>query len=277
MNYQFADGDMAILREYRRNPQLTTDRLSRLLSRNVRSLQRRIEALRSMGYLAWLPIPNVRNGHMVSFPTYKGWSFLHAEGETDPPAGFNVATLPKREDTIRVETRSNKNFGHDLKIADTWVNLRDQSGKKGWIMKTWERLPAYIGFKVPDGYLIPDGFIRYATEDIVDGCAFVEVENSNPNVRENVQSILGKCDLYHAYWKSGEFERRWGAKNFRVIFLMRTEERVVNQCRLMKRKGRHYDSPRWYFTWYEAAENMAGKIFVTPKDFDRGVLYSLED
>lgn len=277
MPYQFSDSDMVLLREYRKNPQLTADRLSHLTGRSLRVVQRRIKALRAMGYLSWLPVPDVRNGNMVSFLTYKGWSLLQTQGETDPPVGFNIATLVKRQDTLRVETRSNKNFGHDLKIADLWVNLRDQGGKKGWTVRAWERLPAYVGFRVPDGYLIPDGFVRYATGDIEDGCAFIEVENSNPNVRENVQSILAKCDLYHAYWKSGEFERRWDAKNFRVIFFMRTQARVVNQCRLMKQMGRHYDSLRWYFTWYEAAEHVADRIFMTPRDCERGVCYSLED
>lgn len=134
-----------------------------------------------------------------------------------------------------------------------------------------------MGFRVTDGHLVPDAFLRYQTNRVEDGCLFLEIENANPSVRFSQQSILAKCDLYEAYWRSGAFERRWGARNFRVVFLMRTNAIALHQCARMQRAGGYYRTRRWYVAPFEVQEQITGAVFATPRDFNRGALYSLDD
>lgn len=268
-------GDIALLKFFRGNFQLTPEMLSDQSGRSVQVVRRRLEVLRREGLLSTRPVPDLFNSPRVHFATFRGWELMHGQGWTIPPADFNLATLPSRKTPINVQIKSNKDFRHDLIIGSLCGRMRAQF-TGDWKLKTWERLPAYVGVRSFDKTLIPDAFFRYESPEIEDGCIFLEVENSNANSRNGVQSVVGKAALYERYYSSGEFERRWSAPNFRVVLLMRTWAIAQHQCRLLREEGGGFNSVRWYITSVEASQNMRGRIFMTPKDYDEGVLYSLD-
>ncbi len=91
---------------------------------------------------------------------------------------------------------------------------------------------------------------------------------------------MRKMRAFAAYYAEGRHRERYGIANFRVITITPTEQRALNLCRKLQDAG--LASKRFWFGSIEPISadepvRMPDNLFVTPKDFHNGVLYSLRD
>jgi len=78
----------------------------------------------------------------------------------------------------------------------------------------------------------------------------------------------------------GKHTARYGITNFRVITVTPTKQRALNLCQKLQKAG--LASKRFWFTDLESVSanepmGILEKIFITPRDFEEGALYSFRD
>jgi hypothetical protein len=170
----------------------------------------------------------------------------------------------------------------------TWAQVLVASGaaKKGLEMLACERRASYVKFSVSmqndEGVMkrrscVPDFFCAYKDPTKPTGRDarhfFFEITNAKPGQhwkREN--DIIQKCQMYNAYFDSGEFAHRLqkefqlAAANFRVIITFPTEARARNFIEIFRNRRVAYPG-RFFVTWKDAYHaTMYGPIFLSPKD-----------
>ena len=97
-------------------------------------------------------------------------------------------------------------------------------------------------------------------------CYFLEIERSKlGNYRNGEPQILRKLRAFYGYFNSTGCEKEWGFRQYRVVVVQRTDARREGLLAALREKCSH----RMFWLTTEAAyrENMAGKIFKTPKDY----------
>jgi hypothetical protein len=113
------------------------------------------------------------------------------------------------------------------------------------------------------------------------GCFFWEITNAKPGQHWRKENdIVQKCEMYNAYFDSGDFvdrlqkEMHLEVKNFRVILTFPTEQRARNFAAILHQKKTSYPG-RFWVTWQEAYHrDMYEPIFLSVKD---GSLHSFKD
>jgi hypothetical protein len=178
----------------------------------------------------------------------------------------------------------------------TWAQIRVASGtaKHGFQILACERRASRVKFAVSmqndDGVTkrrccVPDFFSAHRDPTKSAGCDarhfFWEITNAKPGQHwKKENDIIQKCEMYNAYFDSGEFvdrlqeEFQLAVRNFRVIITFPTEARARNFVEIFRSKRIAYPG-RFWVTWKDAyRENMYGSIFLAPKDYS---LHSLCD
>lgn len=178
----------------------------------------------------------------------------------------------------------------------TWVQLLVAVGaaKNELELLACERRASRLKFSVSmsndDGvmkrrFCVPDFF--FAHQDPTkpaEGDArhfFWEITNAKPGQHwKKENDIIQKCQMYNAYFDSGDFVHRLQkefhlhVRNFRVIITFPTEARARNFTQIFRSRGVAYPG-RFFVTWKDAYHaNMWGPIFLSPKDDS---LHSISD
>lgn len=110
---------------------------------------------------------------------------------------------------------------------------------------------------------------------------FLEVVRSRESDYQQQQSyFMRKMNAFLAYHRQGKHIARYGIANFRVITITPTRQRALNLCAKLRDVG--LVSKRFWFTdlgpiCADEPQRILEKLFLTPKDFREGVLYSLRD
>jgi hypothetical protein len=110
---------------------------------------------------------------------------------------------------------------------------------------------------------------------------FLEMVRSRESEYEDQQSyFMRKIEAFVAYHHEGRHTSHYGITNFRVITVTPTRQRALNLCQKLRNAG--FASKRFWFTdlaavTLEEPTRILEKVFVTPKDFQEGALYSLSD
>ncbi len=105
---------------------------------------------------------------------------------------------------------------------------------------------------------------------------FLEADRSTTN-NERFQK---KIKAYHAYIDQGLHTKKYGIKSPRVVTITRTEARAVNLCAASREVLPSKDAQFYYYasTKHFSLENpvqILDAIFISPKDFDTDMRYSL--
>ena len=96
-------------------------------------------------------------------------------------------------------------------------------------------------------------------------CYFLEIERAKlGNYKNGEPQILRKLQAYYEYFNSTDCEKEWGFRRYRVIIVQRTDARRAGLLTSLQRNCNH----RMFWLTTEAAirEDLAGPIFLTPKD-----------
>jgi len=113
----------------------------------------------------------------------------------------------------------------------------------------------------------PDGFF-YVADPANPGkafCYFLEIERAKlGNYRNGEPQILRKLRKYYEYFNSTDCEKEWGFRHYRVIVVQRNDARREGLLRALRETINH----RMFWLTTESAyrEDLAGAIFMTPKD-----------
>ncbi len=193
-----------------------------------------------------------------------------------------------------IRERSSLMLTHTNEV--TWVQLLVAVGaaKKDLEILACERRASRTRFSVSmpndEGVIkrrccVPDFF--YAHQDPTKSAGrdtrhfFFEITNAKPGQHwKKENDIIQKCQMYNAYFDSGEFGHRLQkefhlhVRNFRVIITFPTEARARNFTQIFRHKEVAYPG-RFFVTWKDAYRaNMWGPIFLSPKDDS---LHSIRD
>lgn len=97
---------------------------------------------------------------------------------------------------------------------------------------------------------------------------FLEVEKTKPGNFKNGQSKLMRAlGKYYCYYGSDQCQKEWKQfTKFRVIIILRNEERRANLLEALGAKYKH--RMLWLTTELLYRQDIGGKIFLTPKDYN---------
>ena len=120
----------------------------------------------------------------------------------------------------------------------------------------------------------PDGFIRIHEKESDGGLSehtfFLEVDRSS----ESQEILAAKGHCYLDYYRSGGFAKKHGASAsaykefpFRVLFVLKTEERRDNAAKRLLQNSPPIFSQVWLTTMNEITENPLVEIWVRPNDY----------
>ncbi len=185
-----------------------------------------------------------------------------------------------------IREKSPLTLQHTNEITWAQVLFHTGAGQRGFPVLACERRPSRIEFAASvrndEGALkprqcVPDFFsgIKHVgrPEGRDEGYFFWEITISKPGQHwKKENDIIQKCEMYNAYFESGDFadrlqkELRLEVGNFRVVITFPTELRARNFVALFRKKGVAYPG-RFWVTWQDAYRaDMYGPIFLSPKD-----------
>jgi hypothetical protein len=131
----------------------------------------------------------------------------------------------------------------------------------------------------PDAYFTLNGFHF-----------FLENERQKPSHKKQFR----KWATYHDYYNSDLCHKEWGFRQFRVVIVEGTQERAKHLLNTLATVPQHEPKCRWYpprngkcdctprlvnhrMFWVTSEDQeISGKVFRTPKDFEK-VAYSFQD
>lgn len=160
------------------------------------------------------------------------------------------------------DDHSARTLDHELEMSYFHMAVDQLRGKHGWTLY-WQQADLKTKTIHPDAYFAitdpkkPDGMNTLHF--------FLEIERSKVSkYKEGEPSILKKLARYYDLFDTPDCEKDWGFRQFRVIVVQRTEERRTNLCKAFLKKHRH--RMFWLTTEPLYRQNIAGEIFLTPKD-----------
>ncbi len=148
---------------------------------------------------------------------------------------------------------------HDMAITDFHIRLHKALGKK---LTFWEQhravLKDYADANGERLAIIPDALFTIDDEHSY----FLEVVKSRESEYQNGESnIMRKIRAYDNY--RPRFQETWQIGDFRVVFILPTEERVQN---LLEKMEAQYPHKRFWLTDEAKVNHILKPIFKTPKD-----------
>jgi hypothetical protein len=237
--------DDDIYRAVARYQFITAEILTELTGRDHKTIQKRLQFLYEANYL------NRQRRDELAPYAY----FLSEKGAQE---AVRIGSLPE----LRfIKAKSRMIISHDLEI--TYFH---RAVEKSFGPVEWEQWRGDLKDDVGGEALIPDA--RFTLKD---NFFFLEIVKSYESEYENgISNIERKFAQYSAYKE--QFKRKYGHDDFRVLWVLPTEARVLGLLAKIEDK---YPFRRFYVTHEQLyQDNIKGKIWWTPKDF-RDATYSL--
>jgi len=281
--FYFKDTDAELLKllvDYRF---LQPEDFVRLTKRNLVSLRRRLRQLVHALYIERLTLPLEREAPLGNPPDAYVYQ-LAARGVARARAcGF------ADQDYRYTREKSNLFLLHDLLVTRFHLALALATQGTERELIGWEQRRSVLldWSEGVSGRLSvnPDAFFgvrdRAKPEGQNASYFFLEIVRSRESEYERGESnFVRKMRAFAEYYAGGRHRERYGIANFRVVTVTPTKQRAQNLCEKLREEG--LGSKRFMFTDQGAIDpadstKILGKIFLTPKDFDQGTLYSLID
>jgi len=225
---------------------LTVEQLAEICKRNIIAVRRRCLSLYSANVLN-----RARRDKLAPY--------VYFLGEEGAKTAYERGYLP---DPHFVKSKSSLLIPHDLEITNFHLAL-----EKAAEITEWRQWRGDLKDTVDGETLIPDAYFALQGSSF-----FLEVVKSYESEYESGESnIERKLNLYNNY--RNPFREKYGASDFRVLWVLPTQERVL---RLLTKIEDRFPYRRFYFTHEELyRKNISGKIWWTPKDF-RDATYSID-
>jgi hypothetical protein len=219
-------------------------------SEKVRTINRTLDLLEKEGFTDWrLLTTRVRKrGNLPSIHglSFKGVQKVEESGYTTP----TTKIFKPNSDTL---------LPHEYEISVFHLRLKALCDERRWELY-WQQRDLKCGVN-PDacfGITTARGTLWY----------FLEIEKTKPgNFRNGESKIMRNLGKYYAYFDSDRCEREWANfRKFRVIVVQRNPERRANLLSALTQKYAH--RMFWLATERLYKEDIGGKIFLTPKDYN---------
>lgn len=253
--------DLPLYKLFAKYQYLTVEMAAKLLPRDIGATQRRLLALYRAARLGRVSPSEDRNMSVIGTPPFV--YFLDKKGGT---IAADLGYLPEPR---WIDSKSRMTIGHDLEITKYHLALENAlqavSEPLEWAQWRGELLDRFrLGAE--EVSIIPDAYFRFHNQSY-----FLEIVKAKESEYKNGESnIERKVRCYMAY--PDRFRERYGHKDFRVIFVLPTQERVA---RLLGKLEDEYPYRRFYLTDEASYQrDILGPIYWTPKDF-RDMTYGL--
>jgi hypothetical protein len=262
---------------------LQPEDFQRLTGRNIISLRRRLLQLLRHGYVERFTLPLERDAPIGSPPD--GYVY-----QLKPRGVLKAKEYGFADDDYRyTREKSNLFLQHDVLLTKIHLTLELATRSMPLEIVGWEQRRAVLldWAEHETGRLSvnPDAFFGLKDRDKPEGqnttYFFLEVVRSRESdYRRGESYFMRKMQGFHAYYRQGRHDERYGIANFRVITVTPTKQRALNLCRKLLDAG--LASKRFWFTGLDPVSpdeptRILEKVFFTPKDFQEGTLYSLRD
>jgi hypothetical protein len=163
------------------------------------------------------------------------------------------------------DEHSARTLDHELEISYFHMALKRFTDKHG-LKLYWQQVDLKTDHIHPDAYFAitdpakPEGKNTYHY--------FLEIERSKiGNYKDGQPSILRKLSAYYKHFDTNLCEKDWGFKQFRIIVVQRTEERMENLLTTLSEDHKH--RMFWLTTEGKYKQDIGAEIFKTPKDFEK--------
>jgi hypothetical protein len=163
------------------------------------------------------------------------------------------------------DEHSARTLDHELEISYFHIALNQFTHKKS-LNLYWQQADLKTDHIHPDAYFAitdpakPEGKNTYHY--------FLEIERSKiGNYKDGQPSIIRKLSAYYKHFDTNLCEKDWGFKQFRIIVVQRTEERMENLLTTLSENHRH--RMFWLTTEGKYKQDIGAEIFKTPKDFEK--------
>jgi hypothetical protein len=128
-----------------------------------------------------------------------------------------------------LDEHSERTLEHELGISLFHLSLRELCDEFGFTLR-WQQSGLKLGVN-PDAYF---SITNPKLEDRNTTHFFLEVERAKiGNFREGEPSIIRKLRRYYEYYNTPGCEREWGFPTYRVVTVLRNDERRTNLLRAM--------------------------------------------
>ena len=134
-----------------------------------------------------------------------------------------------------LDEHSERTLEHELGISFFHLSLRALCDESGLTFR-WQQAGLKCGVN-PDAYF---SLTNPVTEGKNTHHFFLEVERAKiGNYREGEPSIIRKLRRYYDYYNTTGCESEWGFRTYRVVTVLRNEERRANLLRAMAAELNH--------------------------------------
>jgi hypothetical protein len=267
-SFQFADGDLDLLRWCYELRFATIDHFTALSKRHRPALARRIVRLIERGYLTRFVFP--------------GQKHIYAIGKAAIPILVEQGVAPVELLTARIRTTELKELfiKHEQMIADVHTTLLLASRESTINLIAWkEGQELFDSVSVqekgsrrwlpvrPDGFFILQDTERPPEKNILP--FFLEADRSTTTHAR----FMEKVKAYWEYLNQGLYTKKYNRKFFRVVTITLTDERAANlaaDARAVLPAPAHrfflFSSLKQFSL--ETPQAILGDIFITPRDLD---------
>jgi Fe2+ or Zn2+ uptake regulation protein len=157
-----------------------------------------------------------------------------------------------------LDEHSERTLDHELEISYFHVALQELCDRHGFVLR-WKQSDLKHGVN-PDAYFAISG--SKGTNHF-----FLEVERAKiGNYQNGEPSIIRKFARYYEYYNTHPCERTWGFRTYRVVVVLRNNERRMNLLRAMQANLSHR-------MFWLSVESDRATAFRTPK----GDVFSFAD
>jgi protein involved in plasmid replication-relaxation len=277
--FYFTDGDAEMLKRLVEYRFLQPEDFQKLTGRNVISLRRRLRELTERVYLERLTLPLERDTPIGSPPDAFVYQLAARGVRKAKEYGFADA------DYRSTREKSNLLLVHDLLVTRFHLALELASRGTALQLIAWEQRRSVLLDSTENGIgrlpINPDALFGLKNSEKLEGqnttYFFLEMVRSRESEYEREQSyFMRKMEAFVAYHRDGKHTARYGITNFRVITVTPTKQRALNLCQKLRNLG--FASKRFWFTDLSSISpdeptKILERVFLTPKDFEEGVLY----
>jgi hypothetical protein len=267
-SFQFADGDLDLLRWCYELRFATIDHFTALSKRHRPALVRRIVRLLERGYLTRF--------------VFTGQKHIYAIGKAAIPILVEQGIAPAEMLTARLRTTELKELfiKHAQMIADVHTTLMLASQSSAIKLTAWKEGQELFDFVTvqekgsrrrlpvrPDGFFILQDTERPPDKNTLP--FFLEADRSTTTHAR----FMEKVTAYWEYLNQGLYTKKYNRKFFRVVTITLTDERAANLAADARailpapaQKFFLFSSCKQFS--FELPEAILGDIFITPRELD---------
>lgn len=155
---------------------------------------------------------------------------------------------------------------HEIEITQFHIHLKRWAEKQGLILHWHEPKIDHKKTINPDAYFGIEDPKKPTGHNTLH--YFLEIERAKVgNYKNGEPSIIRKLGKYYEFYDTGDCEKEWGFRKFRVITVVRNSDKQYNLCERMSEKFSH--RMFWMTTEPLFKDGIGGEIFRTPKDYPK--------